>query len=72
MATAAVKVIVKLHEGESAVTTKLWRFYGEGQEYSLQRVKTEVLSLYPHLLRKELDVTLWHEDALVAKVDLAK
>ena len=51
-----IKVIVELHEGENT-TTKLCRFNsGEIKSYRLQRVREDVLSLFPHLMKKGLTV----------------
>jgi hypothetical protein len=65
-----VKVIILLHEGSNC-TTKLWRFDSDSlQSYTLELIKAEVLSLFPHLQEKELSVKLWHDDDLVGKVHL--
>ncbi len=55
-----VKVIVELHEGETT-TTKLWRFNStELDSYTLQGVRNDVLSLFPHLAKKGMTVELSH------------
>ena len=62
------KVIIHLHEG-AVSTTKLWRFDADClKEYTLDGLKCEILSLFPHLQKKKLSVNVWHVDDLVGKV----
>ena len=63
-------MIIELSEGTSS-TKKLWRFYAENiQEYTLEELRVGILSLFPHLQKKNFSVNLWHEDDLVGKVNL--
>ena len=65
-----VKVVVELHEG-AATSTKLWRF-NPSEVYTLQNVCSDVLALFPHLLKKGLTVELSHVDDFVGKVYIAE
>ena len=64
---SSVKVVA-LAEG-SVVTTKLWRFNSlERESYTLKQIRDDVLSLFPHPVKKELTVELSHIDDFVGKV----
>ena len=66
MESTTTKVVVKLHEGERT-NTKLWRFTSP-HLYTLEMVRKEILSLFPHLVKKDMMVDLSYIDDFVGKV----
>ena len=70
MMAAIKKIVIALHEGEN-VTNKIWRFDSNASDgYTKEETVKEILSLFPHLVKKELDLELYHFDDLAGKVDI--
>jgi hypothetical protein len=69
MARDDKKIVITLHEGEK-VTNKIWRFNNTSDRYSKEETVKEILSLFPHLVKKGLDLDLYHYDELAGKVDI--
>lgn len=64
----ALKVAIKLHEGET-VSTKIWRF-STTRDYTRDEVEREVASLFPHIIKKGLRLDLFYYDDLAGKIQI--
>ena len=65
-----VKVRVQLHEGEKE-TTKIWRFdASQVLSYSKERVESENLQLFPHVVSKQMTVEIYHIDEMAGRIDI--
>ena len=64
--STAVKLVVKLHQGEQT-RTKVYRI-AMNEQYTHERLTEEVLRLFPDLAAKEIGLKLYYEDDLAGRV----